>query len=368
MKLPLFLILPFAVFTVSTAPAQNVIARLEKASDAELQVLISRYPAADANGDGTLSREEAIAYARTALVGAGKNPGGKEGQGKAGKAGGAQPSVADFAYGPHPRNVFDFWQAEGEGPRPLVVFIHGGGFTGSDKSKWRDSGEIARLVKNGVSCAAINYRFRKDAPIQEILLDAARAVQTLRARAEEWNLDKDRFAGFGGSAGAGTSLWLLSRDDLADPASDDPVARESTRLQAAVLLSTQATYDLTKWESFLGPADPSWWTSPDEAAQFYHFDLHEDLAKPEAGPVLRECDMLSWIGPGDGPVYVSNPLPDAASVNRGHYLHHPAHAREIQRACEAVGVTCVWVEGSGSARDLPADSVEFLLEALKVGS
>ncbi len=357
----LFLLLPF--LACSIAQAQNLISRLEQASDAEIQLLIQRFPAADTNGDGNLTRAEAIAYARTAMAGMGKG---------AGKGGGAKESVptpteADFAYGPHERNVLDFWKAEGEGPRPLVVFIHGGGFTGGDKAKWRESGEIGRLVKNGVSCAAINYRFRKDAPIQEILRDAARAVQTLRSRAEEWNLDKTRFAGFGGSAGAGTSLWLLSRDDLADAASDDPVARESSRLQAAVLMSTQATYDLTKWETFLGPSDPAWWTSPNEAAEFYHFQVQEDLLKPEAQTVLRECDMLSWIGPGDGPVYVSNPLPDVASMNRGHYLHHPGHAREIRKACEAAGVPCVWVQQAAGAA-LPADSVDFLLQTFKVSS
>lgn len=356
----LSLLLPLVFLSAVSVDAQNVISRIEKASDAELQLLITKFPAADANGDGSLTREEALDYAKSAMGTVSK----KAAQNAGGKMAAPAPTRSDFAYGPHERNVLDFWQAEGDGPRPLVVFIHGGGFTGGDKSKWRQSGEIGRLVKSGVSCAAINYRFRKDAPIQEILLDAARAVQTLRARAGDWNLDKDRFAGFGGSAGAGTSLWLLSRDDLADADSEDPVARESSRLQAAVLMSTQATYDLTKWESFLGPSDPSWWTSPDEAAEFYHFKTHDDLARPEAVPVLRECDMLSWIGPGDGPVYVSNPLPDTPSINRGHYLHHPQHAREIGKACEAAGILCQWPQGQVNP-DYPVEAVEFLLKVLE---
>jgi len=51
----LFLLAPAA------ANAQNVIARLEKASDSEIQALLNRFPAADANADGKLTREEAIA-------------------------------------------------------------------------------------------------------------------------------------------------------------------------------------------------------------------------------------------------------------------------------------------------------------------
>ena len=43
------------------------------------------------------------------------------------------PDRADVPYGPHERNVLDFWAAESDGPAPLVVYIHGGGFRGGDK-------------------------------------------------------------------------------------------------------------------------------------------------------------------------------------------------------------------------------------------
>jgi len=333
----------------------NLIQLLEKADESQLQVLLAHFPAADANRDEILSREEAVIFARAALAGGGIKPGPAKVT--------AAPTHADVAYGPHPRNVLDFWKAEGEGDRPLVVFIHGGGFTGGDKSKWRGAGEMKRLLESGVSCAAINYRFRRDAPIQDILRDAARAVQYLRSRAGEWRIDKEKFAGWGGSAGAGTSLWLGSRDDLADADAADPVLRESSRVQVAVLHSTQATYDLTRWESFLGPSDPSWWTSPDEMARFYHFDKMADLVKAEAAPILRECDMLGWITAGDAPVFVSNRLADGPSRDRGHYLHHPAHAREIEKACEAAGVLCIRV-GDDAAEKPIIDPVEFVLAEL----
>jgi acetyl esterase/lipase len=67
------------------------------------------------------------------------------------------------------------------------------------------------------------------------MLDGGRAVQFARSKAKEWNIDKARIAATGGSAGAGISLWLAFRDDLADPKSDDPVARESTRLTCAAV-------------------------------------------------------------------------------------------------------------------------------------
>ena len=45
------------------------------------------------------------------------------------------PTYADVSYGPYAMNVLDFWQAEGDGPRPLLVYIHGGGWTRGDKKQ-----------------------------------------------------------------------------------------------------------------------------------------------------------------------------------------------------------------------------------------
>ena len=73
--------------------------------------------------------------------------------------------------------------------------------------------------------------------------DGARAIQFLRLHANEWNLDKTRIAATGGSAGAGLSLWIAFHDDLADPMSDDPILRESTRISAVGVFGAQTTYD-----------------------------------------------------------------------------------------------------------------------------
>ncbi|MEO2047672.1 MAG: hypothetical protein ABGX16_13990 [Pirellulales bacterium] len=54
--------------------------------------------------------------------------------------------------------------------------------------------------------------------------DAARALQLVRSKATEWNIDKQRIGASGGSAGACSSLWLAFHPDMANPASSDPVA------------------------------------------------------------------------------------------------------------------------------------------------
>src|SRR2546430_12731420 len=113
--------------------------------------------------------------------------------------------------------------------------------------------------KEGSSVAAITYRFIAQAmeqgvepPVKACLYDAARAMQTIRSKAKEWNVDRQRFGSTGGSAGACTSLWLALHNDLADPKSSDPVARESTRLTCAAVNGAQTSLDpkeLREWIS-----------------------------------------------------------------------------------------------------------------------
>ncbi|MBI1356805.1 MAG: alpha/beta hydrolase fold domain-containing protein [Acidobacteria bacterium] len=269
------------------------------------------------------------------------------------------PSRADLAYGPHERNRLDLWLAASDRPTPLVLFIHGGGFVGGDKSKVA-APLLERMLGEGVSYAAINYRFLPSAPIQDILRDAARAVQFLRAHAAEYNLDKERFAAHGGSAGAGTSLWLAFHDDLADPDNPDPVLRESTRLVGAGASATQFSYDLLQWEEVLGvPAIQ--YHAPNPA--FYGLPSWDAVLGPQGRTVRADVDMRGLITPDDPPVWLLSTQPGGPVTSKGHLNHHPAHALAIQLRCAQVGVPAVaYAPALGDApKDETASLAEFLL-------
>jgi acetyl esterase len=164
-----------------------------------------------------------------------------------------RPTQADVSYGPADRNVFDFYRADSRDPTPLIVYIHGGGFVGGDKNSLNQR-LSASALERGFSVAAIHYRFvdGKDVIFPAPQHDGARAVQFLRSKANEWNLDPERVACFGGSAGAGISMWIGFHDDLADPESEDPVLRQSTRIQAIGTLGGQSTYDPIKFKELIG--------------------------------------------------------------------------------------------------------------------
>ena len=140
--------------------------------------------------------------------------------------------------------VLDCVRAGGEALRPRVLFIHWGGWRKGDKSGIR----VAPYLQSGISVVSINYRYTQLAgdvvpPVKAPLHDAARALQFVRSKAGEWNLDKTKVVASGGSAGACSSLWLAFHPDLADPASSDPVAQESTRLMGAAVSGAQTTLD-----------------------------------------------------------------------------------------------------------------------------
>lgn len=167
------------------------------------------------------------------------------------------PTVADYAYATdHERQKFDFWQAKSDKPTPVVLLIHGGGWKNGDKTGYGTT-TIQPFLDAGISVAAINYRFINQAmehkiepPVKGCLHDAARALQTIRSKAKEWKIDPTRIGATGGSAGACTSLWLALHDDLADPKSSDPVARQSSRLTCAAVSGAQTSLDckeLREW-------------------------------------------------------------------------------------------------------------------------
>ena len=149
------------------------------------------------------------------------------------------------AYGKHPRQVLDFFQAKSEKPTPVVFYIHGGGWQAGDKKT-----NPQPFLDKGISVVAINYRYVKNGveekiepPVRAPLEDAAHALQFVRSKAAAWNIDKKRIGATGGSAGGCSSLWLAFHDDLADPKSTEPIARESTRLYCAAVNGAQTSLD-----------------------------------------------------------------------------------------------------------------------------
>ena len=93
--------------------------------------------------------------------------------------------------------------AASKGNIPLVVFIHGGGWLGNDKYGDMNymPNTINAMLENGMAIASIDYRFATQAVFPAILQDCNMAVSFLYDHASEYQLDKNRIALMGFSAG-----------------------------------------------------------------------------------------------------------------------------------------------------------------------
>lgn len=273
------------------------------------------------------------------------------------------PDFPDVSYGPFERNRLDFWQAKGDRPRPVLVWIHGGGWLRGGKNQVpRD---LSEFLNSGVSVAIINYRLVDEhtmlpAPVH----DAARAIQFLRHKAVEWNIDTARLAAMGTSAGACTAMWLLFHDDLADPKADDPVLRESTRLTAVAAEQGQTLLDPTLLIPILGERGSS---HPMLYRSFGFDSLEEALAGyDDRADLYREFSPITHVSPGDPPLFLNYPRsPKLPAENSGHGIHHPVFGVKMKEACDKAGVECHLVvegeiQGSAEGTKPYKNSFDFL--------
>lgn len=285
-----------------------------------------------------------------------------------------EPTHTNVSYGPAERNVLDFYQADGDQPAPLLVHIHGGGFVGGDKRQGLNPGMLQTLRKSGVHFASINYRFvnGKDVIFPAPQLDGARAVQFLRSKAGEWKIDKRRVACFGGSAGAGISMWIGFHDDLADAKSADPVLRESTRIVAVGSFGGQPTYDPIKIRKLIGGRA---WEHPSIFKIYGLKNAEEALhPTPEQQRLYDESSAITWLTKDDPPVFMvynepDGPLPADAKPGQG--IHHPNFGRMLKERMDKLGIENVFVnqaDDKAKAGNVGVEMLEFFKKHLEVGA
>jgi len=104
------------------------------------------------------------------------------------------------------RHVLDLTlpsSSSGNGPFPLVIFLHGGGFTGGSKADVSSTASNSAPGK-GYALASIGYRLsgQTGGTFPGSFNDILTAIRFLRANADKYCLDPDRFAVTGFSAGA----------------------------------------------------------------------------------------------------------------------------------------------------------------------
>ncbi|MHC4997271.1 MAG: alpha/beta hydrolase [Planctomycetota bacterium] len=214
---------------------------------------------------------------------------------------------------------------------------------------------------------AINYRYTTNGeaegvlpPVKAPLHDAARALQFVRSKSKAWNIDKHRIGAAGGSAGACSSLWLNFHDDLADPKSKDPVARESTRLMCAAVKGPQTTLD---------PKQMKEWTPNSRYGghAFGKANFAQFLVERES--ILHwiaEYSPYSLVSADDPPVYMIFNAPPGIGKDQKDPTHTSNFGVKLQEHCNAIGVkTQVVYPGAPGVKH--ESTTDYLLAVLKGG-
>lgn len=244
------------------------------------------------------------------------------------------PTYSDVKYGPHEQNVIDFYKAESDQSTPLAVYIHGGGFRGGSKKNVNRK-VLQELLDAGISVASVEYRFISHKPLPAAHHDSLRALQFIRSRAKEWNIDKTRVGAFGGSAGAQICMWLAFHDEMADPSSPDLLKRESSRLTCVATNGGQTTMDFKLWMQWVpGYEKP-------------HRDVSEavgDITDEELHKLIQDISALSLVTVDDPPIFMNygmkpdDPVPTDAKRAQGWKVHHVIFGVKLKEKMDELNV------------------------------
>ncbi len=249
--------------------------------------------------------------------------------------------LTNVPYGPDPENVLDLWLAKSDKPTPLVVYFHGGGFYGGDKSGMENWGK--QYSKNGISFASANYRLTPKVIYPAPFMDCVRAIQFLRANAAKWNLDAGRVAGGGRSAGAGMALWIAFHKDFAEPRSDDPVARQSTRLTCVAVENAQASYD----PRFIKEHIPGNAYRDGCNSQLFGLKDNEILnPPPDKARLMEDGAPINQIAAGAPPVMITYERASMEDKDKPGDMHHVRMGILLKEKLDAARVECVLVTQS----------------------
>lgn len=210
-------------------------------------------------------------------------------------------AAVNVAYGAHPRHRLDVYRAVAGPPRGTIVFLHGGGWSGGDKSERHLlPGSLLAQTRRGYGLVSMNYRLAGDGPSTAPLQDIAAVVDWVRTRGRDHGLDPSRVILAGFSAGAHlATLYATSANDPTPAGNLPPVAG---------VVALAGAYDLTRLGNFF-PGVSAWWPSP--------------LARVAGSPT-------QWVDVADPPMFVAHGVDDG--IIRVAHARHFRNVVQLRRA------------------------------------
>jgi acetyl esterase/lipase len=113
------------------------------------------------------------------------------------------------------QNLDIYLPDDGDGPFPVIVYLHGGAFSIGDK---RDIYvlNVLKSIKRGYALVSVNYRLSGEATFPAGIQDVKAAIRWIRANGKKYQLDGDRIAVWGCSSGANYAAMICLTDNVAE--------------------------------------------------------------------------------------------------------------------------------------------------------
>jgi acetyl esterase/lipase len=230
----------------------------------------------------------------------------------------------------------------GDGPYPILLWIHGGGWMSGDKSERIQLQPLCGALDRGFALVPVNYRFSTEAKFPCQIYDIKTAIRYIRANAWKYCLQSDNIGIWGGSAGG--HLAALAALTYNVPALDGICAGycgASSRVQAAAVIS--AVTDLYKFavdEAGGGNALKTGFPYPPA-----DFLLGKSVVS--AVEAAYAASPVAYVSPGAPPFYLCHGSRDRI-VDAAQSIEF---AEKLRNASGNANVTLSLVEGAGHHAD-----------------
>lgn len=226
------------------------------------------------------------------------------------------------------------------GKSPLVVYIHGGGWTGGDRYKVLRPhllNVLRELTQQGVTCASIEYRLAKPgiATVMDSVADCKDALRFLANEAGRFGIDPDRIAVFGESAGGHLCLVTALGEEQNYPC-DHAIAGLPVKIRCVAAFYPRVSF-----------SDPEMLATPRFPLARVRKDLQSILGGPldERREIIRKLSPIELVRANSPVIFLAHgDADDILPVRNATAMRDAARAK-------GVPVECIICKGAGHCFD-----------------
>lgn len=194
--------------------------------------------------------------------------------------------IPDLVFAPHdPQLQLALYLPQSKGRLPCVLALQGGGFLPQTGKGYRGMAEY--LASHGFAAALVAYRGRPKHHFPDTLADVRAAARFLRTNADRWQLDPQKFAAVGGSAGGTLAALLATTGDETD---------RDCQIQAAVCFA--GVFDFVS--RFQDPQQLA--LQPAHAEKLKTNEAWIGAPFTPDAPAWRQASPASHLNAGDAPI------------------------------------------------------------------